>query len=176
MMMFSDVLKLPPLKRLYLSTLGPRAFLWILKQRPDPGISEVRYGIRDTWVDSAKAVLEIAPMTLGEVNTRVTELAELHEHDTQDYLAFFYLRSAPGGVGSRIITIVAEEAYASREAWAHVIGLSQAVHFELQTHHPASGRVVSNIYKGSKEGVGQPGSDARALDHQEAYRDADSHI
>ncbi|GJS52837.1 hypothetical protein Tco_0626199 [Tanacetum coccineum] len=142
-----------------------RAFLWILKQRPDPGISEVRYGIRDTWVDSAKAVLEIAPMTLGEVNTRVTELAELHEHDTQDYLAFFYLRSAPGG-------IVEEEAYASREAWAHAIGLSQAVHFELQTHR----RVVSNIYKGSKEGVGQPGSDARALDHQEAYRDADSHI
>ncbi|GKC98595.1 hypothetical protein Tco_1168870, partial [Tanacetum coccineum] len=27
-----------------------------------------------------------------------------------------------------------EKAYASREAWAHAIGLSQAVHFELQTH------------------------------------------
>ncbi|GJS32025.1 hypothetical protein Tco_0530407 [Tanacetum coccineum] len=32
------------------------------------------------------------------------------------------------------IQIVEEEAYASREAWAHAIGLSQAVHFELQTH------------------------------------------
>ncbi|GJV86877.1 hypothetical protein Tco_1530815 [Tanacetum coccineum] len=41
------------------------------------GISEVGYGIRDTWVDLAEAVPEIAPMTLGEVNTRVTELAEL---------------------------------------------------------------------------------------------------
>ncbi|GKB43680.1 hypothetical protein Tco_0888622 [Tanacetum coccineum] len=29
----------------------------------------------------------IAPMTVGEVNTRVTELAELHEHDTQDLYA-----------------------------------------------------------------------------------------
>ncbi|GJT92063.1 hypothetical protein Tco_1080908 [Tanacetum coccineum] len=48
----------------------------------DAGISEVGYGIRDTWVDPAEAVPEIAPMTLGEVNTRVTELAELHEHDT----------------------------------------------------------------------------------------------
>ncbi|GJU99350.1 putative reverse transcriptase domain-containing protein [Tanacetum coccineum] len=27
-----------------------------------------------------------------------------------------------------------EEAYASREAWAHTIGLSQAIHYELQTH------------------------------------------
>ncbi|GJT28546.1 hypothetical protein Tco_0908821 [Tanacetum coccineum] len=30
---------------------------------------------------------EIAPVTLGEVNTRVTELAELHEHDTHDLYA-----------------------------------------------------------------------------------------
>ncbi|GKE34873.1 hypothetical protein Tco_1454195, partial [Tanacetum coccineum] len=51
------------------------------------GIREVGYGIRDTWVDSAEAVPEIAPMTVGEVNTRVTELAELHEHDTQDSYA-----------------------------------------------------------------------------------------
>nr|GEW63207.1 hypothetical protein [Tanacetum cinerariifolium] len=47
------------------------------------GIGEVGYGIRDTWIDLA----EIAPMTVGEVNTRVTELAELHEHDTQDLYA-----------------------------------------------------------------------------------------
>nr|GEV64061.1 reverse transcriptase domain-containing protein [Tanacetum cinerariifolium] len=32
------------------------------------------------------------------------------------------------------ILIVEEEAYASREAWAHLIGLSQAVYYELQTH------------------------------------------
>ncbi|GJX91681.1 hypothetical protein Tco_0345007 [Tanacetum coccineum] len=32
------------------------------------------------------------------------------------------------------VLIVEEEAYASREAWAHLIGLSQAVHHELQTH------------------------------------------
>ncbi|GJU78890.1 hypothetical protein Tco_1275960 [Tanacetum coccineum] len=51
------------------------------------GIREVGYGIRDTWVDPAEAVPEIAPMTLGEVNTRVTELAELHEHDTHDLYA-----------------------------------------------------------------------------------------
>ncbi|GJW80345.1 hypothetical protein Tco_0144320 [Tanacetum coccineum] len=51
------------------------------------GISKVGYGIRDTWVDLAEEVLEIAPMTMGEVNTRVIELAKLHEHDTQDLYA-----------------------------------------------------------------------------------------
>ncbi|GJV10342.1 hypothetical protein Tco_1351883 [Tanacetum coccineum] len=51
------------------------------------GIREVGYGIRGTWVDLAEAVPEISRMTVGEVNTRVTELAELHEHDTQDLYA-----------------------------------------------------------------------------------------
>nr|GEX81483.1 reverse transcriptase domain-containing protein [Tanacetum cinerariifolium] len=51
------------------------------------GIIEVRYGIRDTWVDSAEAVPKIAPMTLRDVNTRVTELDEIHEHDTHDLYA-----------------------------------------------------------------------------------------
>ncbi|GKD06891.1 hypothetical protein Tco_1186576, partial [Tanacetum coccineum] len=51
------------------------------------GIRDVRYGIKDTWVDPVEAVPEIAPMTVEEVNTRVTELAKLHEYDTQDLYA-----------------------------------------------------------------------------------------
>nr|GEZ09058.1 hypothetical protein [Tanacetum cinerariifolium] len=89
------------------------------------GIGEVGYGNRDTWVDPAEAVPERAPMTVGEVNTRVTELVELHEHDTQNLYAL--LEDAQD---SR----TQEEAYAAREAWAHSIGLSQVVHSELQTH------------------------------------------
>ncbi|GJR50666.1 hypothetical protein Tco_1401187 [Tanacetum coccineum] len=119
------------------------------------GISKVGYGIRDTWVDPAEAVPEIAPMTVGEVNTRVTELAELHKHDRQDLYAL--LEDAQDGrtrishrvamdsqrvnllMGDRMtlqetVWIMEEEAYASREAWAHSIGLSQATHQELQTH------------------------------------------
>ncbi|GJV47125.1 hypothetical protein Tco_1437337 [Tanacetum coccineum] len=119
------------------------------------GIRDVGYGIRDTWVDPAEAVPEIAPMTVGEVNTRVTELAELHEHDTQDLYAL--LEDAQDSrsrisqrvdmdsqrvdllIGDRMtlqetVWMVEEEAYASREAWAHSIGLSQVTHQELQTH------------------------------------------
>ncbi|GKE57722.1 hypothetical protein Tco_1496907, partial [Tanacetum coccineum] len=136
----------PPRKRLYLSTLGSRyevgesstarptrsrgidyGFISTVDaEERRQGIRDVGYGIRDTWVDSAEAVPEIAPMTLGEVNTRVTELAELHEHDTQDLYAL--LEDAQDNRS------LEEEAYASRESWAHSIGLSQATHQELQTH------------------------------------------
>ncbi|GJR31315.1 putative reverse transcriptase domain-containing protein [Tanacetum coccineum] len=99
--------ELPPHKRLCLSTLGSRYEIGESSTtRPTrdrgvdygfvstvdaearwQGISKVGYGIRDTWVDPPEAVLEIAPMIVREVNTRVTELAELHEHDTQDLYA-----------------------------------------------------------------------------------------
>nr|GEV13665.1 hypothetical protein [Tanacetum cinerariifolium] len=111
---------------------------------------------RDTWVDPAEAVPELAPITLGEVNTRNTELTELHEHDTQDLFAL--LEDAQDSrtcisqqfttdsqrvdllIEDRIahqetILIMEENAYAAREAWAHSIKLSQVVHSELQTHH-----------------------------------------
>ncbi|GJT61651.1 putative reverse transcriptase domain-containing protein [Tanacetum coccineum] len=71
---------------------------------------EVGYGIRDVWVDPTEAVEEVAPTTLEGVNARVTELAAVQEQDTQD------------------------EALVSREAWAHSVGLSLAVHYELQAY------------------------------------------
>ncbi|GJU80802.1 putative reverse transcriptase domain-containing protein [Tanacetum coccineum] len=96
--------ELPPRKRLCLSTLGSRyevgesftarptrgrGIYYEFVSTVDPearrqGISEVGYSIRDTWVDPAEAVPEIAPMTLGEVSTKVAELAELHKCDTHD--------------------------------------------------------------------------------------------
>ncbi|GKF84127.1 hypothetical protein Tco_0249025, partial [Tanacetum coccineum] len=39
---------------------------------------------RDTSQESAQAPRKRSPMSVGEVNARVTELAELYEHDTQD--------------------------------------------------------------------------------------------
>nr|GEV41687.1 hypothetical protein [Tanacetum cinerariifolium] len=105
----------PPRKRLCLATLGSR----------------------DTWIDPAEAIPEITPTTLEKVNTRVTELADLHEHDTQDLYAL--LEDAQDGrthisqrvamdpqrvdllMGDRMtlqetVWIVNEEAYAAREA------------------------------------------------------------
>ncbi|GKC75032.1 hypothetical protein Tco_1125806 [Tanacetum coccineum] len=115
----------PPRKRLHLSTICSRYEIRD-SSTARPGIRDVRYGIRDTWVDPAEAVPEISPMTMGEVNTRVVGLAELHERDTQDLYALLE--------DAQDVWMVEEEAYASREAWARSIGLSQATHQELQTH------------------------------------------
>ncbi|GJV77136.1 putative reverse transcriptase domain-containing protein, partial [Tanacetum coccineum] len=97
----------PPRKRLHLSTICSRYEIGesstarpargqgidygfvstVDAEERRQGIRDVGYGIRDTWVDPAEAVPEIAPMTVGEVNTRVVGLAELHERDTQDLYA-----------------------------------------------------------------------------------------
>ncbi|GKF78904.1 hypothetical protein Tco_0234472, partial [Tanacetum coccineum] len=85
-------------------------------------------------------------MTVGEVNTRVVGLAELHERDTQDLYALLEdAQDSRSRISQRVdmdsqrvidllmgdrmtlqetVWMVEEEAYASREAWAHSIGLS----------------------------------------------------
>ncbi|GKF55064.1 hypothetical protein Tco_0165404, partial [Tanacetum coccineum] len=175
------------------------------------GIRDVGYGIRDTWIDPVEAVPEIAPMTVGEVNTRVVGLAELHECDTQDLYAL--LEDAQDGrsrisqrvdllMGDRMtlqetVWMVEEEAYASREAWAHSIGLGQATHQELQTHRDhvhethfqmqqaelaalrETGRRRQAELLALRERqrrARQPRPEARIPDHQDASRDADIHI
>nr|GFB13066.1 hypothetical protein [Tanacetum cinerariifolium] len=144
--------EMPPRKRLCLSTLGSSTLDAEARRQ---GIGEVGYGIRDTWIDPTETVPEIAPMTIGEVNTRVTELAELHKHDTQDLYALLQdAQDSRTRISQRVavdsqrvellvenriahqetIQIVKDEAYAAREDWAHSIGLSQAAHSKLQTH------------------------------------------
>nr|GEW63441.1 hypothetical protein [Tanacetum cinerariifolium] len=76
--------EMPPRKRLCLSTLGSSTLNAEARRR---GIGEVGYGIRDTWIDPVEIIPQIALITMREVNTRVTELVELHEHDTQDLYA-----------------------------------------------------------------------------------------
>ncbi|GJR32958.1 putative reverse transcriptase domain-containing protein [Tanacetum coccineum] len=135
----------PPRKRLCLSTLGSRYKIGeSFTARPTggqgidygfvstvdaevrrQGVRDVGYGIRDTWIDLAEAVPEIAPMTVGEVSyTTVSR---------------YGLTTGRFSYGDRMtlqetVWMVEEEAYASREAWAHSIGLSQVTHQELQTH------------------------------------------
>ncbi|GKB27625.1 putative reverse transcriptase domain-containing protein [Tanacetum coccineum] len=58
------------------------------------------------YYDLIEAVEEVAPTTLERVNARVTEIAAVQEQDTQDVYA----------------------------AWAHSVGLSLAVHYELQAY------------------------------------------
>nr|GEW71663.1 putative reverse transcriptase domain-containing protein [Tanacetum cinerariifolium] len=126
-----------------------------------------------------------------EVNTRVTELAELHEHDTQDLYALSEdAQDSRTRISQRVVVdsqrvdllmedriahqetiqIVEDEVYAAREAWAHSIGLSQAVHSELQTHREQAELLT---LRRQPRRAGQPRGDARVPNHQDAPRDTD---
>ncbi|GJT62642.1 ribonuclease H-like domain-containing protein [Tanacetum coccineum] len=144
----------PPRKRLCLSTLGPKYEIGesSTTRQPRPiGGRGIDYG----FVSTVDAEARRQGMSEVGYGIRVTELAELHEHDTQDL--YTLLEDAQEGrthISQRVtihsqrvdllmedriahqetILIMEEEAYASREAWSHAIGLSQEVHYELQTH------------------------------------------
>nr|GFD29502.1 hypothetical protein [Tanacetum cinerariifolium] len=107
---------------------------------------DIKYGIRDTWIDPRDVAEEEALTTLEGVNTRGTELAAVQEQDTQDiYRVLEDTQGRQTEIFQRVKALVDDsqyhyetsrlvdqEARCSREAWAHSIGLSTAVHFELQ--------------------------------------------
>nr|GEU35455.1 reverse transcriptase domain-containing protein [Tanacetum cinerariifolium] len=90
----------PPRKRLCLYTLGSR---------------EVGYEIRDTWIDLAEAVPEMAPTTLEKdgrirISQRVAMDPQRVDLLMRDRMTFH-----------ETVWIMEEEAYAAREAWAQLI-------------------------------------------------------
>nr|GEZ40530.1 hypothetical protein [Tanacetum cinerariifolium] len=107
---------------------------------------DIRYGIRDTWIDPRDVAEEEALTTVERVNTRVTELATLQEQDTHDiYRVMEDTQGRQTKIFHRVEALVDDsqyhyetdrlvdqEARCSREAWAYSIGLSSVVHFELQ--------------------------------------------
>nr|GFB92676.1 hypothetical protein [Tanacetum cinerariifolium] len=100
------------------------------------------------FVDSVKAEIrrQIAKDIGYGVNTRVTELAAVQEQDTQDiYGVIEDTQGRQMEIFHRVEALVDDsqyhyetdrlvdqEAIVSRKAWAHSVGLSSAVHFELQ--------------------------------------------
>nr|GEW37724.1 hypothetical protein [Tanacetum cinerariifolium] len=200
----------PPRKRLCLSTLGSRyevresstrgrgvdyGFVDTVKAKMrHRGIGVVGYGIRDTRIDPAEAVPEMAPTTLEKrvaMDSQRVNLLMGHRMTLQE-----------------TVWIVEDKAYAAREAWTHSVGLSQTVHhvlqtlrkkvyaqeYQLQTHQTQlqlqktlhvmrdmrqeMGDMQAELLalRGQPRRVGQPGGEVRVLNHQDAPRDADSHI
>nr|GEV24042.1 reverse transcriptase domain-containing protein [Tanacetum cinerariifolium] len=124
-------IKIPPYKRLCLSTLGSRYKI---------GKSSTARPTKDRGIDYGFRVVLLMKDRIAHQET---------------------------------ILIVEEEAYAAREAWAHSIGLSQAVHSELQTHREQAELLA---LREQPRRARQPGGDVRVPNHQDAPRDADNHI
>nr|GFB16106.1 hypothetical protein [Tanacetum cinerariifolium] len=132
--------EMPPRKRLCLSTLGSKY-----------------------KVDPTETVPEIAPMTMGEVNTKVTELAELPEHDTQDLYALLEdAQDSRTCISQRVVVSGVDGRDSPSDGdMRREMGDMQA---KLLAQREQSRR------------AGQPGGDARVPNHLDAPRDADSHI
>nr|GEU41240.1 hypothetical protein [Tanacetum cinerariifolium] len=207
-----DILEteMPPRKRLCLSTLGSRY---------EVGESSTARPTKGRWIDYgfvSTLDAEARRQGIGEVG--VTELLELHKHDTHDLYALLEdAQDSRTHISQRVVVdsqqvdllmedmiahqetiqIIEDEAYAAREAWAHLIGLSQAVHSELQTHQEQvrqaqmaeTLRVMGDMRRemgdiqaellalcGQSRRAGQPRGDARVPNRQDAPRDADNHI
>ncbi|GKD68858.1 hypothetical protein Tco_1322948, partial [Tanacetum coccineum] len=160
-------LERPPRKRSCLFALGPRyevgessttrptggrgvdyGFVSVVDaEERRRGIREVGYGIRDTWVDPTEAVLEIAPMTMGEDSSS-------RDHTDCGGGGLCFLR----GLGSCDRRLSPK---CSRLRWQSFERLT--VNAEL-------------LALRGQQRARQPGPDVRVLDHQDASRDADSHI
>ncbi|GKG14295.1 hypothetical protein Tco_0353895, partial [Tanacetum coccineum] len=99
-------------------------------------------------VDPTEVVEEVALTTLKGVNARVTELVAVLEQDTQDiYAVIEDTQDRQTQLFQRVNRLVEDrqfhyetarlldrEALVSREAWAHSVRLSSAIHYELQEY------------------------------------------
>ncbi|GJR60025.1 hypothetical protein Tco_1502187 [Tanacetum coccineum] len=103
---------------------------------------EVGYGIRDVWIDPREAVEEVAPMTLGGINTRVTELTTVQEQDTQDIYA--------------VIEDTQDRRLLFREAWGRSIEVSYMTRSEIMT--------LRSVVRGQQTVISQ----LQAADHSDA--------
>nr|GEY26896.1 hypothetical protein [Tanacetum cinerariifolium] len=107
-------------------------------------------------------VPEIAPMTVEEVNTRVLELAELHEHDTKDLYALL------------------EDAQDSRTRMSQRVAVDSQWMAEtlrvMGDMRQEMGDIKAELLALRKQPrrVGQLGGDARVPNHQDAPRDVDT--
>ncbi|GJR26117.1 putative reverse transcriptase domain-containing protein [Tanacetum coccineum] len=130
----------------------------------------------DTWEDPAEAVPEIAPMNVGEVNTMVTELAELHEHDTQDLYAI--LEDAQDSVCIRVPAPgTSDTATAAWYSYSDTTPDGRDSPSD-ERHETREGDMQAELLalREQQRKARQPGPDVRVPDHQDASRDADSYI
>ncbi|GKF34561.1 hypothetical protein Tco_0107761, partial [Tanacetum coccineum] len=195
----------PPRKRLYLSTLGSRykvgesstarptrcrgidyGFVSTVDvEERRQGIRDVGYGIRDTWVDPTEAVPEIAPMTVGEVNTR-TELAELHEHDTQDLYALLEDAQDSRSRISQRVDIDSQQIESGDSLGASgtpdispgTLDTATAAWYSHSDTTSEMGNMQAELLalREQRRRARQPAPDGRIPDHQDASGDADSHV
>ncbi|GJZ93367.1 hypothetical protein Tco_0665432 [Tanacetum coccineum] len=162
--------ELPPRKRLCLSTLGSRF--------------EIR---ESSTARPTRDPAEAVPMTVEEVNTRVIELAELHERDTQDLYALLEDAHDGDSMDCRGGGLCFPRGLGLLDR--STSGTATAAEYSHSDTTPETLRVMRDMRRGMSDmqaellahreqqrRARQPGPDARIPYHQDASWDVDSHI
>ncbi|GJT35259.1 hypothetical protein Tco_0925678 [Tanacetum coccineum] len=190
----------PPRKRLCLSTLGSRYEIeesstarptgdqgvdygfvsTVDSEARRHGISEVGYGIRDTWVDPAEAVPEITPMTVSRILQRVdmdSQRADLLMGDRMTLQETGTLIQTQHQVHKTRFQMQQAEMTALRETdrrrQAHMVETLRV----MRDMRREMGDMQTELLalRGQRR-ARQPAPDARIPDHQDASGDTDSHV
>nr|GEZ06564.1 hypothetical protein [Tanacetum cinerariifolium] len=137
------------------------------------GIGEVGYGIRDTWIDPAETVPEIAPMTVGEiVEDEAYDAREAWAHSIRlSQAAHSELQTHQEQMQQ---TKIAELLGTDRRRQAQMTETLRVMG-DMRREMGDMRIELLALYKQPRR-AGQPGGDARVFNHQDAPRDADSHI
>ncbi|GJZ23240.1 hypothetical protein Tco_0560699 [Tanacetum coccineum] len=150
------------------------------------GIRDVGYGIRDTWVDSAEAVPEIAPTTVGEATHQELQThcdhvyaheTYLQAHQTQLQLQGTLIQAQHQVHETRFQMQQAELAAlreTDRSCQAQMVETLQVIRDMRREMSDMQAELLA--LREQQRRARQPGPDARIPDHQDASGDADSHI
>ncbi|GJX81243.1 hypothetical protein Tco_0329392 [Tanacetum coccineum] len=154
----------PPRKSLYLSTLGSRY---------EVGESSTARPTRGRGID-------FGFVRTVDAEESVTELAELHEHDSQDLYALLEdAQDSRSRISQRVDMDSQRELQTHRDhVYVHETHL-QAHQTQLQLH----GTLIQTQHQAEllalleqQRRARQPGLEARIPDHQDAFEDVDSYI
>ncbi|GJR68608.1 hypothetical protein Tco_0014673 [Tanacetum coccineum] len=144
---------------------------------PPPGIRDVGYGIRDTWVDPAEAVPEIAPETVWIVEEEAYASREAcshferlsqatHQEELSDPNVIMCSTTNPSLGTSDAATTTGRQ--------AQMVETLRVIRDMRREMSDIQAELLS--LREQQRRTRQPGPEARIPDHQDASGDADSHI
>ncbi|GJV43060.1 hypothetical protein Tco_1427596, partial [Tanacetum coccineum] len=182
----------PPRKRLCLSTLGSRYEIGkssTARPTRDRGvdygfvstidaearqqwISEVGYGIMDTWVDPTEAVPEIAPMTMGEDSrSRISQRVDMDSQRVDLLMGDKMTLQETVWMMQQAKIAALQETNRRRQAQ-----MVETLHVMRDMRREMGDMQIELLALRGQRRARQPAPDARISDHQDALGDADSHV
>ncbi|GJW24897.1 hypothetical protein Tco_0038708 [Tanacetum coccineum] len=157
------------------------------------GIREVGYGIRDTWVDPAEAVPEIAPDSRTHISQRVTMDSQRVDLLMEDRIAHQETVLIAHQTQLQLQGTLIQKQHQVHETRSQMQQTEMAELRETNRRRKAQMVEILRVMRDMRREMGdmqaellalreqqrrarQPGPDVRVPDHQDASRDADSHI